>query len=400
MCNKLFFILYFIIMDTEDFKNKLSQIKEVNDKIFGSLLKDTEIYKNIIFVYTPPKVGSTTLVSSIRISASHKFSIIHIHDEIMLTFFTGTNSVSINEIIQYNSYIGKNVFVIDIYRTPIERKMSEFFEKISPYHFNNSEENINNYSVKRVIERFNKVFPYIALGDHYIDKYNILIPKSFDTTKKFLFIKNNKINYIKLRLKDSDKWGKILSEILCTEIIIINDYETNNKIIGGLYSKFKNDYKLPSNYFQIIKNDKHLQFYYSNEEINNYLNLWANKLDEPVLSYTEPEYLFYVNLNLENQIYNDFQSEHYIDNGCLCKGCSSKRKDIFEKAKKGIIIKEKINHTEVVNEIIDNKNKIINKIINKINNKNKNKNTLKTTLITNSSNKIKNNLMTSCIGMR
>ena len=387
-------------MDTEDFKNNLSQIKEVNDKIFGSLLKDTEIYNNIIFVYTPPKVGSTTLVSSIRISASHKFSIVHIHDEIMLTFFTGINSVTINDIIQYNSYIGKNVFVIDIYRTPIERKMSEFFEKISPYHFNNSEENINNYSVKRVSERFNKVFPYLAVGDHYIDKYNIPIPESFDNTKNFLLHKNNNINYIKLRLKDSDKWGKILSEILCTEIIIVSDYETNNKIIGGLYSKFKNEYKLPSNYFETIKNDKYLQFYYSNEEINCYLNLWANKLTESVISYTEPEYLFYVNLNLENQIYNDLQSEHYIDNGCLCKGCSSKRKIIFEKAKKGIKIKEKINHTEVVNEIIDNKNKIINKIINKINDKNKNKNKLKATLITSSSNKIKSNLMTSCIGMR
>jgi hypothetical protein len=103
---------------------------------------------------------------------------------------------------------------------------------------------------------------------------------------------------------------------------------------------------------------------------------------------------------LENQIYNDIQSEHYIDNGCLCKGCSSKRKDIFEKAKKGIIIKEKINHIEVVNEIIDNKNKLINKIVNKINQKNKNKNKLKNTLITNSSNKIKSNLMTSFIGLK
>jgi hypothetical protein len=123
-------------------------------------------------------------------------------------------------------------------------------------------------------------------------------------------------------------------------------------------------------------------------------------LDEPVLSYSESEYLFYVNLNLENQIYNDLQSEHYIDNGCLCKGCSSKRKIIFEKAKKGIIIKEKINHIEVINEIIDNKNKLMNKIVDKINNKNKNKNKLKATLTTNSSNKIKSNLMTSCIGMR
>jgi hypothetical protein len=387
-------------MDTEDFKNKLPQIKEANDKIFSSLLKNTEIYNNIIFIYTPPKVGSTCLVSSIRISASHKFSIIHIHDEIMLNFFTGITTITINEIIEYNSYIGKNVFVIDIYRTPIERKFSEFFEKISPYHFNNSEDNINDYNIKRIINRFNKVFPYLALGDHYIDKYNIPIPESFDNTNNFLNIKHNNINYIKLRLKDSGHWGQILSKILCTEIVIISDYETNNKIIGKLYSKFKKEYRLPNNYFETIKNDKYLQFYYSEEERNSYLNLWADKLSEPILSYTDSEYLFYVNLNLENQFYSDFQSEHYIDNGCLCKGCSLKRTQFFEKAKKGIAINEKINHIEIVNGIIDNKNKIINNIINKINHKNKTKNKLKGTLITNSSNKIKSNLMTSFIGLK
>ena len=383
-------------MNTQDFKNKIPQIKEANDKIFSSLLKNTELYNNIIFIYTPPKVGSTSLVSSIRISASNKFSIIHIHDEIMLNFFTGINSITINEIIQYNSYIGKNVYVIDVYRTPIERKFSEFFEKISPYHFNNSEENINNYSIKRVTDRFNKVFPYLAVGDHYIDKYNIPIPESFDNINNFLNIKYNNVNYIKLRLKDSDKWGKILSEILGTEIIIINDYETNNKIIGSLYSRFKNEYKLPINYLEIIKNDKYLTFYYSEEERIKYLNLWSNKLSEPVISYTDSEYLFYVNLNLENQFYNDLQLEHYIDNGCLCKGCSFKRGQIFEKAKKGIAIKEKIIHNKIVNEIIYNKNKTIIKI----NNINANKNKLKKTMNTISSKKsqqIKNNLMTSLI---
>ena len=39
---------------------------------------------------------------------------------------------------------------------------------------------------------------------------------------------------------------------------MVKDYETNNKIIGSLYSKFKNEYKLPSNYLEIIKNDKYL----------------------------------------------------------------------------------------------------------------------------------------------
>ena len=372
-------------MDSEDFKNKLPQIKEANDKIFSSVLKKTDIQNNIIFIYTPPKVGSTSLVSSIRISASNKFLIIHIHDEIMLNFFTGINTVTINEIIKYNNYIGKNVYVIDVYRTPIERKFSEFFEKISPYHFNNSEENINKYSIKRVVDRFNKVFPYLAIGDHYIDKYDIPLPNSFDFTNNFLNIKHNNINYIKLRLKDSAKWGQILSKILGTEIIIVNDYETSNKIIGELYAKFKNEYKIPNNYLEIIKNDKYLLFYYSTEERNKYLNLWSNRSTDSVLPYTEGEYKFYVNLNLENQIYPDLQTEHYIDNGCLCKGCSLKRKYIFEKAKKGITIKEKINHDEIVNKAIMNMNgnKIkMNEVLN---------------IIPKSSQKIQNSLMTSLI---
>ena len=66
-----------------------------------------------------------------------------------------------------------------------EIKFSEFFEKISPYHFNNSEENINNYSVKRVSDRFNKIFPHIENQDHYFDKYNIENPIPFDFEKRY-----------------------------------------------------------------------------------------------------------------------------------------------------------------------------------------------------------------------
>ena len=184
----------------------------------------------------------------------------------------------------------------------------------------------------------------------------------FDNVNKFLNVKCNNINYIKLRLKDSNKWGQILSKLLDTEIIIVSDYQTNNKTIGELYSKFKKEYKLPVNYFEMIKNDKHLLFYYSEEERNQYLKLWDNKLGDSVISYTESEYLFYVNLNLENQIYNDLQPEHYIDDGCLCKLCSLKRRQLFEKAKKGITIKEKINHKEIISKLL-NKKKIIDSFV-------------------------------------
>ena len=70
---------------------------------------------NFIFVYTPPKVGSTTLVSSLRISLGRNYNVIHIHDDTMLSVLTGINDITIDEIIHFLSRRGKNVYIIDVY---------------------------------------------------------------------------------------------------------------------------------------------------------------------------------------------------------------------------------------------------------------------------------------------
>ena len=320
---------------------------------------------NYIFIYTPPKVGSTTLVTSLRVSLGKSYNTIHIHDEIMLSVLTGINDVKINDVLSYLAKKGKNVYVIDIYRTPIERKMSEFFEKISPYHFNNTASNLNKYSIKRISDRFNKIFPYIENGDHYFENYGIDEPILFDFDKKYTIQEINKIKYIKLRLCDANLWGSILSNIFQSEIVIINDYKTEDKDIGQLYKRFKNEYKLPVNYIESIKNNKYFNFYYNEKERNRYLKLWTSKLDVEIIPYTESEYKFYMNLCLENQYINDIQIDHYIDNGCFCKYCRNKRREIFFKAKVGETKFEKIIHNESVN---DAKNEKINEINNKLKN--------------------------------
>lgn len=325
---------------------------------------------NYIFIYTPPKVGSTTLVTSLRVSLGKSFNTIHIHDEIMLSVLTGINSIKINDLLKYLADNGKNVYVIDIYRTPIERKMLEFFEKISSYHFNNNAENISKYSIKRITDRFNKIFPHIENGDHYFEKYDILEPISFDFDKKYSIQVIKNIKYIKLRLCDSNLWGSILSNIFQSDIVIINDYKTEDKDIGKIYKRFKNEYKLPINYIELIKNDRFLNFYYNEKEINNYLQKWMENIDVEFIPYTESEFKFYMNLCLENQYINDIQENHYIDNGCFCQYCKNKRKEIFFKAKSGETIFEKIVHTEVINEVkIEKINEIKSKIKNLIDTK-------------------------------
>jgi hypothetical protein len=109
----------------------------------------------------------------------------------------------------------------------------------------------------------------------------------------------------------------------------------------------------------MIKNDKYLNIYLSEKERNDYLGKWSKKITNNFTPYTKEQFDFYLNLCLENQYYNDLQIEHYIDNGCLCKPCSLKRNEYFNKLKNGEQIKDKIIHNEVINEIITNK---INKI--------------------------------------
>lgn len=350
------------------------------DKVNNILFKIKSKTNNIIFVYTPPKVGSTSLVSSIRISAPLKFSVLHIHDDLMLNVLTGYNDITVNDVILYNKLLGKNVYVIDIFRTPIERKMSEYFEKLSCYHFNNSEDNLNNYNIDKIINRFNKLFPYLASKDYFQEVYNINFPESFDFENKFLLLQENGINYIKLRLMDSKLWGSILTNILDTEIVIIHDYETENKKIGDLYRKFKMNYSIPINLINLLSESRMISYYLSEEEMLQYMTSWGNKVTEKeVVPYTEEEYNFYMNLCVENNFYNDMKNDHYIDVGCICKKCCLQRNELFKKAKCGEKIKEKIIHnksilnTNIINRIINSK---VNNKVNNLNKVQKNKKTI------------------------
>lgn len=338
--------------------NKLSLLIKANE-----ILKINDITNNkLIFVYSQPKVGSTSIVSSLRIFGSNKFNIIHIHDEEMLKILVNIEGISINEIILYNSYLGKDVYVIDIYRSPIERKISTFFEKIGSYHFNNTEENINSYNVTKIINRFNKIFPYIGLGDHFIDRYNIQIPIKFDTDNKYLLVRENGVSYIKLRLNDSNIWGQILTSIFGTKILIVKDYESSRKPIKNLYDSFKNNYRIPINLLNEILNCKYFNYYYSKEEQSQYYNEWLLKSTDSIIQYTPEQYKIYKEITIENSYFDYIQQNHYIDEGCLCNTCNIKRDNLAYKIINGIQINDRIIHMEAKNELIQTRVSQVNRI--------------------------------------
>jgi len=306
----------------------------------------------LIFVYSAPKVGSTSIVSSMRLFGAHCFSIIHIHDEEMLFVLSNIKDVTINEIILYNTQLGKDVYVIDVFRSPIERKISNYFEKIGSYHFNNTDDKVNTYNVTKVCNRFNRIFPHIANGDHFMDKYNILLPTQFDFVNKFLYIQQNGVKYIKLRLKDSDIWGPILTNIFGIRICITKDYETANKPIKDIYSSFKAHYHIPQNLLDDVMQCKYLNYYYSRAEIDEYYHHWTNKSGPHFTPFTAEQFVLYNELTIENSHIDFIQSEHYMDDGCICNACVLKRCEISSKLMRGIVIKENVKHSEAKQELI------------------------------------------------
>ena len=351
--------------------HEVSSIAEANNNIF----KVVEGKPNYVFIYTPPKVGSTSLVSSLRLSLSKTFNIIHLHDDTMLQVLSGIKNIKVDQLIKYNSSINKNVYVIDIYRSPVERKISEFFEKISTYHFNNTEDKMNLYPTSKIIDRFNKIFPYISNEDHYNEKYGVTKigeqdsdgNGGFDTNKKYMIEVKDNITYIKIRLKDSHEWGYILTCIFGKQIYVVPDYQTEKKSLGDLYRRFKAEYRLPPNLYHLLENDISLKTYYSLQEREEYLNSWKVKTlheSQIVDTYTPEQYNFYYQLCIENHFYSDMQREHYLDSGCVCMPCRIKRKSILDKIVKRIPLDEndKIKHYENVNNMVINIQQNVNQI--------------------------------------
>jgi len=329
-------------------QEKLNKLNNINEL----LNINKHQHNKLIFVYSGPKVGSTSIVSSFRIFGIAKIDIIHIHDEEMLRILANIRDITIKEIILFNKYLGKDVYVINVFRSPIERKISTFFEKIGCYHFNVDDNIVNRYNIVKVINRFNSIFPWIGNGDHFIDKYGIKIPESFDYNNKYVLVVENNIKYISLRLKDSNEWGRILTNIFGFNIRIIKDYESSNKPIKDLYNSFKNNYKIPINLLDEIKNDKYLNYYYSKDELNKYYNEWLVNSAEKNDSYTYQEYRVYENISIENSHIDKIQNDHYFDEGCTCKACSIKRLETISKILNGVDVKDRIVHVEAKNDLI------------------------------------------------
>ncbi len=311
------------------------------------------LYRDIILLYCPEKVGSTSLATSIRTWAFDQFIVFHSHQDEIFRIKGENNKTAImyysdiilnNQVTNTQTNTKRKVYIIDIYRTPIERKISYFFQQIAELHFNNTEENLLNYPIEKLIKRFNDLYLHIEEIDYYNDRYEIPKLTQFDFEKKYYMYEKDGITWIKLRLKDYDLWDKILSQVLNKKIVMIPDYSTENKIIGPVYKKFKSEYKLPINYYNYLTVCDNLKRYYTEQERNEYLESWKSKIGPYHVGFNLQEYFIYNMISHENIYYKINSNDHYGDDGCVCFKCLEKRKIVICNINNGIVSETHIKH--------------------------------------------------------
>lgn len=232
-------------------------------------------YTNIdVFVYCGGKCGSSTLHNTFE---KNGLSSIQLHDQYYFRNFLYKNpdsKLTIFDVIDYNKRYKSNIYIIDAYRTPIERKISSFFQNIK--------KTIPNYmelSVEQLIEIFNTEYIYkleeYKSIDEVFEYYKLPTFKTFDFNKKYSIFKKDNLTFIKLRFCDIKIWDSILSEIFEINIEMYNKNLTENKNTNQLYVDFKSKYKVPRKYiYRQLMKDVNLKIYNTEIERNEYIAKW------------------------------------------------------------------------------------------------------------------------------
>jgi len=225
-----------------------------------------------IFVYCGGKSGSMTLYQTF-VAAGYKT--IHLHSN---SYWKGMHNkpYSIFDVVD-NSSKNKKVYIIDAYRTPIERKISSFFENKDIFVPNLFE----TYTLEQGIQLFNNKFlntieTYQSI-DEIMNYYQIPLFDTFDFEKRYNMVeKDNKI-FVKILFADIGRWDTILSQIIGKPINLVSDNLTKNKYYVWGYEEFNKYYRVPLTYLQSLESDKNFLIYCSKEQKSAYIQKWMSR---------------------------------------------------------------------------------------------------------------------------
>lgn len=213
------------------------------------------------------KCGSSTLYNSF---IQMGFNALHLHGQSTfdLVYSNVQKESGIKDLKKFILSQKKKCYIIDVYRDPIERAMSSFFQ--------NFKESFPDY------EKIDNLFfmKYITHLERYhpLDDMFPELVQNIDFENKYIRVDKDNLTFVKLKFDDINSWGEILSEITGMNVKMIPDNLSENKDYIELYKQFKKDFIISESDFYSITHNYEFMKYKNGKERQEYFNKWRNKI--------------------------------------------------------------------------------------------------------------------------
>ena len=225
-----------------------------------------------IFICCGGKCGGTTLAHTFN---KNGYKTTHLHSSKHLGNFKSTIDVNHTfDIINASKQLGP-IYIIDSYRTPIERKISSFFQKMHT-HLPNYE----NIPIQNIITYFNENILFSSVGDHhpineFLQNYKMDVFHKFNFKRRYNICNNGNIIFVKVLFSDIKDWDTIISQAVNKEITLHTANLTQDKSINKFYIQFKDMYRLPKAYLSKIEEDPEFKIYNTSYDQQKYITKWT-----------------------------------------------------------------------------------------------------------------------------
>ena len=263
---------------TRELSNSLPRKqKHHKDKLFDQL---TNIQTLDTLIMTNGNCDTSTLYS---ILVDNNFTCYNIHT---IQQVEHKHEHIIHKIIDKTTK-SRKIYVFDIYKLPIEKKVSTFFQNATPTQLREYKDK----SINDIIEVFNKTqlsnMTWYNPCNEIMSYYSIPQITSFDFKKGYGVTEKDNIVVIKLLSKDINRWHTILGDILGTKIKPSAKKKecsvASCKNYQRLYQYFMYVYRPPSDYIEnVLVSDKEFIMYNTKEDKEEYISKWTS------MSYASP----------------------------------------------------------------------------------------------------------------
>lgn len=242
-----------------------------------------------ILVFTMAKVGSLSVYFSLKNRLKRK-GIFHIHsleeiqvkESVKTCFENGIYPGSKSPVFLINNKIikkEKRIKVISLFRDPLERNISAFFDAYELYVGNKPEDStLNSDELYDIFQKkFLHYYPVEWYEKQFFEGLGIDVYKSsFNKELGFQVIKkeNVEVLLISSHLPD-DKKEQLIGEFCSLKSFKLQNRNiTSNKVYGSIYKKFKEEIFFEKSYLDSLYKTKYARHFFTDLFIENQYKKW------------------------------------------------------------------------------------------------------------------------------